>query len=142
MVDRSKNRSNAYQHLFAESLCSPEMITEFCDAQGFASAISSHNEEMLDLQEELIKNFWRIVKKLTPRQQQVLKLMSEGKTQVEIAKLLEVNQSSVVKSVGGNVDYSNGRMVYGGSRKKLLKLASEDPVLQNIFKRIAEISNK
>lgn len=47
--------------------------------------------------------------------------------------------SSITKSLRGNCDYRNGRKVYGGSCRKLQKLAAKDEKIQNILKRIAEI---
>lgn len=144
MTDRTKNRSNNYQWLFTESLCSPEMLTEFSDAQGVTGMMNLTNssEELLDLQDQLLAAFWRIVDtQLTARQCQVLRLYAKGFTQIEIAKLLSVNQSSVTKSINGNCDYRNGRRVYGGAKKKILRISSKDAEIQSIFKRIAEIKS-
>lgn len=143
MVDRTKNRSDKYQWILVESPCSPEMLTEFSDAQGMTgmlNLLAHNNEELMDLQDQLLAAFWRIVDtQLTPRQRQVLRLYAQGLTQIEIAKTLNVNQSSITKSINGNCDYRNGRKVYGGAKKKLLRIASKDPAIQSIFKRIAEI---
>lgn len=145
MPDRTSNRSNGYQWVIVESPCSPEMLAECSDAQGVAGMMNSnlHNEELLDLQEQLLTEFWRIVKtQLTKRQSQVLELYAQGLTQIEIAKRLNVNQSSITKSINGNCDYRNGRKVYGGARKKLLRIASKDPIIQKIFERIREIKQE
>lgn len=145
MVDRSKTRSSGYQHVIIESPCSPDKLTEFSDAQGVTGIVnsSSHNEELLDLEEQLISEFWRIVDScLTPRQSQVLKLYAKDMTQIEIAKQLNVNQSSITKSINGNCDYRNGKKSYGGSRRKILKAAAHDVRIQEIFRRIAEIKRE
>src|SRR5574343_1917158 len=139
MVDRSRNRSDSYQWFLIESPYSPEMLTEFSDSQGLTGAV--HNEELLDLQEQLIKAFWRIVDtQLTSRQREVLHLSAEGKTQIEIAKLLHLNQRSITKSINGNTDYRNkNKRIYGGAKKKIMRLAEKDLEIQNIFRRMAEL---
>lgn len=146
MVDRTGNRSNKYQFLLLESPYSPDMLTEFSDSQGMTGYVNSlaNGEELLDLQEQLLVEFWRIVEEsLTDRQKQVLKLSAkEGLTQVEVAKKLGVNQSSVTKSIWGNTDYRNGKKVYGGASKKIRKLAESDEKIQAILKRIAEIKSE
>ena len=143
MVDRTKNRSDSYQYLLVESPCSPEMLAEFADAESMAGLYSEHNEELLDLKEQLRKEFWRLVNnELTDRQKEVITLYAQGYTQIEIAKKLNVNQSSITKSINGNCDYRNGRKVYGGASKKLRKLAEKDERIQTILKRIAEITQE
>lgn len=140
-MDRRTNRSNKYQNLFVESPCSPEMLAEFAEAEGMTSRIASeHNEELLDLKDKLKDEFWRLVdEQLTPRQAEVLKLYSKGFTQTEIAKKLNVNQSSITKSINGNVDYKSGKKIYGGAKKKLKRLVDEDPRIQEILIRIQEL---
>jgi DNA-binding NarL/FixJ family response regulator len=95
------NRSNGYQHLFAEQSYSHEMLADFAESQGMNENYSPEDHEMLlDLHEQLTEEFWKLVnEQLTPRQAQVLKLLAMGYTQIEIAKQLNVNQSSITKSV-------------------------------------------
>lgn len=145
MPDRTSTRSAGYQHFILESPCSPEMLAECSDAQGITGMLNSmvHSEELLDLKEKLLNEFWRIVDtQLTARQSQVLRLYAQGLTQIEIAKRLNVNQSSITKSINGNCDYRNGKKIYGGARKKLLRIASKDPIIQGIFRRMAEIKSE
>ena len=67
-------------------------------------------------------------------------MSAEGKTQIEIAKLLHVNQSSITKSINGNTDYRNkNKRIYGGAKKKIMRLAEKDLEIQNIFRRMAEL---
>lgn len=142
--DRTSTRSAGYQNIIVELSCDPETLAERSDAQGIAGMLNSniHSEELLDLQEQLLNEFWRIVDtQLTPRQSQVLRLYAQGLTQIEIAKHLNVNQSSITKSINGNCDYRNGKKIYGGAKKKLLRIASKDSIIQNIFKRMAEIKS-
>ena len=68
--------------------------------------------------------------------------MRDGYTQHEIANALGVNQSSVTKSISGNIDYKNGGVAYGGSIKKLRKLIKNDPKIQEILKRIEDLTEE
>jgi predicted DNA-binding protein YlxM (UPF0122 family) len=140
--DFKKNRSDQYQWVLLETPSAPEMITEYSDLQGLRGKL--HNieadEEYYDLKEQLTKEYWRLInEQLTDRQKQVLRLYADGYTQIEIAKMLNVNQSSITKSINGNCDYKNGKRNYGGSAKKLNKLAHLDEKIQEILKKMAEI---
>lgn len=145
MVDRTKNRSDRYQSFYCELLFSNDMMADFSENAGLAASFNDEErailkEELLDLKEQLRTEFWRLVdEELTERQRSVMKLYAEGYTQCEIARKLSVNQSSITKSLRGNCDYRNGRKVYGGSCRKLQKLAAKDEKIQNIIKRISEI---
>jgi predicted DNA-binding protein YlxM (UPF0122 family) len=143
--DFTKNRSDRYQHVLVEASCSPDMLAEFSDARGIAGIInmSSYDEELFDLQDRLRVELWRIIRtKLTKRQCEVIELYAQGLTQIEIAKKLNVNQSSITKSINGNCDYRNGKKVYGGAKKKLRRLAGQDPKVQEILKKIAELQEE
>ena len=84
---------------------------------------------------------------LTPRQKQVIELVSLQKlTQQEAAKILGVNQSSITKSLHGNVDYSKRdennkktKIVYGGSLRRIRKLALEDEKIKQILYKISDL---
>jgi DNA-binding CsgD family transcriptional regulator len=143
-MGRKTNRSNGYQHLFAEQPYSNEMMAEFSEAQGLVENYNPEDrEQLLVLREQLKGEFWRLAKEnLTGRQFQVIELLSKGYTQIEIAKQLNVNQSSITKSVNGNCDYRNGRKIYGGAKKKLRRLADRDPKIQDIITQIAEIHSQ
>jgi len=142
-MDKTATRSAGYQHVIVELLCSPEILAERSDAQGYSGVINNcaQHEELMDLKDQLIVEFWRLVDtKLTPRQAEVLHLYSEGLTQIEIAKKLGVNQSSITKSINGNCDYKNGKVIYGGSRKKLIKLSKSDPKIREILEKMKDAS--
>jgi len=141
-MDKRKNRSDSYQHFIAEISTSPEILTELSDQKSIISNLNPHayNETLLDLQDQLKEAYWRIIDtKLTPRQREVIHLCKDGLTQCEIAKALNVNQSSITKSIHGNCDYKNGKRVYGGAKKKLQKIASEDPEIIYLLEEIAKI---
>jgi DNA-binding CsgD family transcriptional regulator len=143
-MDKKTNRSGKYQSFFAELPYSNEMMAEFSEGQGLVENYDPEDREsLMDLREELRIEFWRLVEEqLTPRQGQVLKLLAKGYTQIEIAKQLNVNQSSITKSVNGNCDYRNGRKVYGGARKRLNKLTKQDQRIQDILDRMADVHAK
>jgi len=117
------------------------MMAEFSESQGLIENYKPEDKEnLIDLRETLNKEFWRLAKEnLTERQFQVIELLAKGFTQIEIAKQLNVNQSSITKSVNGNCDYRNGKKIYGGAKKKLRRLADQDSQIQEIIAQIAEI---
>jgi DNA-binding CsgD family transcriptional regulator len=161
-MDRKTNRSSKYQDFFAELPYSNEMMAEFQENQGLNDYYTSEDKDILsELRDKLAVEFWRVVDEtLTVRQAQVLKLLAKGYTQIEIAKQLNVNQSSITKSVNGNCDYRNNKAgdsnvasvlkvgnvktkrSYGGSRKKLRKLCSMDEKIIEITEQIADIHTK
>lgn len=139
-LNKRKNRSDVYQHLILETACSNEMMESFSNDDSISSRLNpfGYDEELLDLDEELKIEFWRVVQTLlTDRQQEVIKLYADGYTQMEIAKKLKVNQSSITKSLNGNVDYSKG-VVYGGAKKKIKKIIETDEKIKDILKKMRE----
>lgn len=144
-IDRTKNKSDRYQAALVESAYSPDVITKYAEAD-MVETMDHHYElrdELDELWDELKKEYWRLVDtELTQRQAQVLHLYAKEKTQTEIAKILNVNQSSVTKSMNGNCDYRKGKRVYGGANKKLRKLAANDEKIQKILSRMKEIQEE
>jgi DNA-binding CsgD family transcriptional regulator len=140
---KRKNRSDSYQWILLETTFSHEMLDSFSNEDSIFYKLNPfhYDERLLDLEDQLKKRFWEIVEMmLTSRQQNVIKLSADGYTQMEIAKLLDVNQSSITKSIHGNVDYKgNGRRNYGGSKRKLLKILETDPQIQEIIQKMNEI---
>lgn len=143
--NRRGNRSDKYQWILLETPFSQELLTEFSDAQGMTGILNSseYSEELFQLKERLRLAFWRIIDgELTERQREVIRMLADGYTQVEVAKKLSVNQSSITKSVHGNCDYKHGKRVYGGAKKKLRRIADEDSEIKEILARIAEIQSE
>lgn len=140
-------RSQAYQDKFAEISYSHELLDIFSNNDSIYRRLNpfSYNDEIAALEEELNKELWRIIENnLNERQKTVVKMTAEGKTQVEIAKVLGVNQSSVVKFLNGNANYqvkdANGRpTTYGGIKQKLRDVAKNDPIINEILKKIADL---
>lgn len=143
-LDRRKSRSEAYQSLFAETVCSHDMMESFRNEDSLYKRLNpfEYSEELMELEDKLKIEFWRIVNTLlTSRQQEVIKLYADGYTQMEIAKKLSVNQSSITKSLNGNVDYKNKKVVYGGTKKRLKKIIETDTKIKEILDKMSDIRN-
>lgn len=110
-MEKRDNRSNHYQHLFAESSYSNEMMESFPNELSLYNRLNpfEYSEELMDLEEELRIEFWRIVETLTDRQKAVLTLRADGYTQMEIAKMLNVNQSSITKCLVAGTIITNAK---------------------------------
>lgn len=144
-MEKRKNRSDAYQALYAETACSNEMMEAFSNDESLHKRLNpfSYNEDIMNLEDELKIEFWRIVDTLlTPRQREVIRLYADGYTQMEIAKLLNVNQSSITKSLNGNVDYKNGKVIYGGAKKKMKKIIDNDVKIKDILAKISSLRDE
>jgi DNA-binding CsgD family transcriptional regulator len=146
MINKRSNRSDKYQWVLLETVCSNEMMEAFCNEDSISARLNpfEYNEDLIELEDQLKKEFWRVVDTLlTSRQREVIRLYADGYTQMEIAKMLNVNQSSITKSLNGNVDYKNGKVVYGGAKKKIRKILEHDDAIKEILVKMEEIrSNK
>src|SRR5271170_4792042 len=142
-MERRKNRSDRYQYVLLETACSNDMMEAFCNDDSIYARLTGgfvYDERMLELEDRLKKEFWRVVDTLlTSRQREVIRLYADGYTQMEIAKMLNVNQSSITKSLNGNVDYKNGKKIYGGAKKKINKIIQNDEKITEILRKIAEV---
>jgi len=142
-----KNRSDSFQGLFLEIPVAVEILDIFTDGDSLYKRLNpfAYNDEIAQLEDQLKEEFWRIIEEnLTTRQKQVVKLYAKGLTQIEVAKKLGVNQSSITKCIYGNVDYKNrdskGKPTsYGGIKMRLDKIVKEDQRINDILKRIAEV---
>src|SRR5271169_1563658 len=144
-MERRKNRSDKYQYVLLETVCSNDMMEAFCNEDSISARLNpfEYNEVLMELEEQLKKEFWRVVDTLlTPRQREVIRLYADGYTQMEIAKMLNVNQSSITKSLNGNVDYKNHRKVYGGAKKKINKIIENDDKIKEILRQMSEIRSE
>jgi predicted transcriptional regulator len=150
MSEKKANRSNAYQYIYGEISVATELLESFNEDASIYKRLNPHeyNEKVAELEEQLRVEFWRIVdQNLTPRQKQVIELVTLQKlTQQEAAKILGVNQSSITKSLHGNVDYSKRddknnktKVVYGGSIRKIQNIMQKDDKILEILNQIAEL---
>ncbi len=134
-----RNRSEKYQQIYFEVASSNEMLENFSNNDSISHKLNPwiYNDRLKELEDELKKEFWRVVDDLlTDRQREVIRLYSDGYTQMEIAKILGVNQSSITKSINGNVDYKNGKISYGGSLRKLNKIVEQDEKIKSILEEM------
>ncbi len=103
--NKIKNRSEAYQSLILEISYPHELLDIFSDTDSVYKKLNpfSYNDDIAELQELLNVELWRIINdNLTERQKEVVRMSAEGKTQIEIAKALGVNQSSITKCLTGD----------------------------------------
>lgn len=143
-MERS-NRSDAYQWRIVEILCPEELWNNFTNQQSITTLLNpwQYDERVLLLKDQLREEFWIIAKDhCTERQYQVLSMYCDGMTQMEMAKALGVNQSSITKSLNGNVDYKHGSRVYGGVIRKLKRIIDRDEKIQNILQQIQELQEE
>ncbi len=142
-MNKRQNRSDRYQWVLLETVCSNDMMEAFCNEDGIYGRLTggfAYDEGLMELEDQLKKEFWRVVDTLlTPRQREVIRLYADGYTQMEIAKMLNVNQSSITKSLNGNVDYKNGKKIYGGAKKKLNKIMENDEKIKEILQKMREV---
>lgn len=144
-MSKRPNRSDKYQHTLLELAVGCQMLENFSNDDSISYRLNpfQYNEDLLDLEDELKIEFWRIVDTLlTKRQKEVIQLSALGLTQTEIAKKLNVNQSSITKSIHGNTDYKGKKKVYGGSKRKILKIIENDDKIRSILKRMQELREK
>lgn len=142
MSEKRRTRSDKYQYLILEAAYSNDMLESFPNEESINKRLNpfDYNEEVALLEDQLKEEFWRIVETcLTDRQKEVIELCADGYTQMEISKILNVNQSSINKSLNGNVDYNKNKRVYGGSKKRIKKIAEEDSKIKEILEKINEL---
>lgn len=141
-MEKRQNRSDKYQYILLETVCSNDMMEAFCNEDSIYNRLNPnhYDEDLMNLEDKLKVEFWRVVDTLlTPRQREVIRLYADGYTQMEIAKMLNVNQSSITKSLNGNVDYKNGKKIYGGARKKIKKIIESDEKIKEILDQMSAV---
>ncbi len=142
--EKRKNRSDSYQYLIVEQSCSHDMMEAFSNNDSIESRLNpwAYDEELFALEDELKKELWRIIDTmLTDRQREVITLsVKDGYTQMEIAKILSVNQSSITKSLHGNVDYKKDKKTqYGGSFQRIKKIVEKDNKIKTILDKMQKL---
>ncbi len=146
--EKRRNRSERYQFLILESVYSNEMMESFSNSDSIEHRLNpfKYDEQIEILYDELKEEFWKLVDNdLTARQKEVLKLYCKNKTQTEIAKLLGVNQSSITKSINGNVDYKRGsgsKKQYGGALRRIEKLVESNDKIKELLNKILELKEE
>ena len=141
--ERRTVRSSSYQFLFTERCVPNELLDSFSDSDSVFKRLNpfSYNEEVLELEEQLRLEFWRVLKdNLTAKQFKMVSLLAEGKTQMETAQELDINQSSVTKNLKGSKEHApNGTKVHGGIVKKIRTIIATDERINDILQQIANL---
>jgi len=120
------------------------LLNEFPLAESLGSQLklSKYSERFDELREELLQEVLDIIDAgLTTRQAQVVTLRLEGKTQTQIGQELGINQTTVHKTLMGNIDYANNKKCYGGAIKKLKKLCSKSSEIQEILEEMEKFTD-
>jgi hypothetical protein len=139
-MERRPNRSDRYQQLYCEVMYSHDMMGGFSNYDSISSRICpyQYDERVLDLQDQLKKEFWRVVDEtLSDSQRKMIRMVGEGATQMEIAKVMQKNQSSIHKALRGSSS-TNGSAT-GGTESKLREACFSDPKIVEILAKIDEI---
>lgn len=142
---RKKNKSDSYQHKIVEISVDPSILSEFPLAESLGSQLnlSRHSERFDELRENLFQRvLFLISSELTDRQAQVITLRLMGRTQIQIAEELKIHQTTVHKTLMGNIDYANNKKCYGGAIKKLRKLCNKDIAIRVILEEMESIRAK
>jgi len=145
LMTRKRNKSDSYQYRIVEITIDPGMLSDFAAEDGFGAQLqgSGYSERIRELRIELMKEVRRLINTiLTQRQMEVVNLRLEGRTQVEIAEILGIHQTTVHKTLSGNIDYKNGEVRYGGAIKKLKKMCARDERVLEILQKIDEVRSR
>mgnify|MGYP003478373584 FL=1 len=138
-----KTRSQAYQYKFAEIATTGEFLESFSNSSSLGSSLNPfhYDEKVLELEDKLKEKIFLLCESiLTENQKNIFKLTRSGLTQIEIAKKLNINQSSVTKCLYGNIDYTHGKpRVYGGCLQKIKKYISKNIEIQELLNELLEL---
>lgn len=95
----------------------------------------SYNDNFLILNDQFYQRMLDLCEEnLTQKQLQIMELMSQGKTQTEISKEMNTNQSSVNLTIHG---IHNGRRYTGGLVWKIKNCIVADPICQQLYQEMA-----
>ena len=136
------SRSDHYQAVICEIVCSDVVWDNFTNQHSIEYTLNpfKYDERYLILKDKLKEEFWLLAKKIcTDHQWECLSMYAQGMTQMEIAKALNVNQSSITKAINGNTDYKNDNKTYGGVIKKLKKAIKNDENIQAILQEMNDL---
>jgi DNA-binding CsgD family transcriptional regulator len=144
-MPRKSNKSSSYQYRIIEVTVDPYLLSDFAAEEGLGAqlGVSGYSEEIHDLRLQLMEEVKRLIDtSLTRRQAEVILLNLDGRTQIQIAEALGICQTTVHKTLRGNIDYKNGAARYGGAIKKLKKLCSKDKQVLDILRKINNVREK
>ena len=128
----------AYSYI--ELSMDPHLLNNFSNEEGLEAFLISHScsEEFRALRAELLKEVMKIINNCLTKKQKAIMRMTyfEGKTQDEISVELGRDQSTIHKTLRGNVDYNNQKKRYGGAIKKIKRLCAKNDKINNILARM------
>lgn len=139
-------RSDSYQWKICEISMDPLVVSSHIDK--YTESIDNKSPEVMEkiefiqeLDQKLDTAFHDFLKTtLTPHQFEVYTLYASGLSQIEVAAILGCNQSSVVKTISGNSDYSTGKkVIYGGTGRKIQNNIRKDDLIIRIMRQIYNI---
>jgi FixJ family two-component response regulator len=136
--------SNSYQYRILEIGIEINKLANYANEDGIANQIDQKHidDRIIELNSELMLAIYDLFPMLSDYQQKILNMQLSGKTQNEIAKELNVSQSAVHKNMFGNIDYKKNKKRYGGSVRRLAKLAKKSEKIQSILTRIDMIKHE
>jgi|ERR1019366_2614968 RNA polymerase sigma factor (sigma-70 family) len=142
--NRRSPRSQQYQPLFNEISVAPDLLDSFSSQDNLYKRLNpwDYSEAILDLEEQLRKEFWRIIEdNLSEKQQTLVKLIAKGLTQQEVAKILGINQSSASKNLTGSKEKlpDGTTRMYGGISRKLRIAMENDKVIKDLLAKISDL---
>jgi DNA-binding CsgD family transcriptional regulator len=139
-----KFRSAEYQYQFNEHSYDPDIMDVMFSSNITTPTDQIVADELKQLKQGLIVEYMRLAKEvLTERYFRILELMLQNYTQMEIAKILGINQSGVHKAINGNKNYlGNGlkTKTYGGLIKRLKESVKTDKKIQSMLNSISILS--
>ena len=140
------SRSDKYQYLLLETIVSYEYLSSFSNQDSIGHRLNpfQYDERALEIKDQLHNRFWILAQeRLTPTQFTIFRMYADGYTQWEIAKILNVCQSSITKSINGNTDYAKypGRH-HGGAIKKMQKIVAKDEEMQQLWAQLEELETE
>lgn len=143
-VERRAALSDKYQWMILEVSVSEIFLNSFSNQNALSHALNpfKYDERVELLEDELLTEVMKIVNnKLTHNQKQIMLMRLDGYTQMEIADALDIHQSSVHKSIMGNLytDKNGSTNRYGGTVHKIKKLVEKNKRIQQILLEISEL---
>lgn len=141
-------RSHHYQYIFHELMVEQPFLNSFDNSKSIQGYLNpfEYNEDVLELQEDLIRILLALAEiHLTERQYKIFHMyFIQGLNQLDIADETGLNQSSIHKTINGDLygpkkfGKVGGMTKYGGIIPKLKKLISNNKRVQEI---VLEINN-
>lgn len=135
------SKSHHYQFKYHEFPCDPFDLSILLESTEYIDAnIKDQLNFELDKQRNRLLHLLK--KHCTKNQWKVIKLLLDGKTQLETANLLGITQGSISQIIHGNIvrDLKNKTIkIYGGIENKMKKVAKTDKILLDIAENIREL---